>query len=207
MLHGYMRVSKADGSQVTHLQRDAMQVAGVAPERLYVDHATGRQDARPELDACLKALRAGDTLVVWKLDRLARNLRHLVNVAYGLMERGIGLKVLAGAGAVIDTTTPSGRLCFGIFGAFAEFEGELIRERTVAGLAAARARGRHGGRPAKMSAAQVRLAAVAMADARTRVSELCAELGVARQTLYRYVGPDGTLRAAGRKALGERNER
>ena len=159
MLVGYMRVSKADGSQTTDLQRDALLAAGVGPEALYEDKASGSKDDRPQLAACLKALRAGDTLVVWKLDRLGRNLRHLVNVVHDLTDRGIGLKVLTGQGAAIDTTTASGKLVFGIFAALAEFERELISERTVAGLASARARGRKGGRPYKMTPAKVRLAA------------------------------------------------
>ena len=141
MLVGYMRVSKADGSQATDLQRDALLEAGVEPEALYEDKASGKSDDRPHLAACLKALRAGDTLLVWKLDRLGRDLRHLVNIVHELTERGVGLKVLTGQGAAIDTTTASGKLVFGIFAALAEFERELISERTKAGLASARARG------------------------------------------------------------------
>ena len=147
MLVGYMRVSKADGSQVVDLQRDALVAAGVDDRHLYEDAASGKQDDRPGLAACLKALRPGDTLVVWKLDRLGRNLRHLVNVVHDLTARGIGFKVLTGHGASIDTTSPSGKLVFGIFAALAEFERELIVERTKAGIAAARARGKSGGRP------------------------------------------------------------
>ncbi|WP_425441650.1 recombinase family protein [Sinomonas mesophila] len=128
MLVGYVRVSKADGSQTTDLQCDALLAAGVDPEAVYEDRASGKRDDRPELAACLKALRNGDTLVVWKLDRLGRDLRHLVNIVHDLTERGIGLKVLTGQGAAIDTTTASGKLVFGIFAALAEFERELIRE-------------------------------------------------------------------------------
>ena len=149
MLLGYMRVSKADGSQVLDLQHDALLAAGVAPDRLYDDLASGGQDARPGLEACLKALRAGDTLVVWKLDRLSRTLRHLVTLVDELRRREVGLKVLTGQGAQIDTTTANGRLVFGIFAALAEFEAELIRERTRAGLTAARARGRQAGVPGR----------------------------------------------------------
>ncbi|WP_082579629.1 recombinase family protein [Arthrobacter sp. Soil736] len=140
-----MRVSKADGSQTTNLQRDALLAAGIHTDSLYEDIASGKEDDRPQLAACLKALRHGDTLVVWKLDRLGRDRRHLVNIVHDLTERGIGLKVLTGQGAAIDTTTPSGKLIFGIFAALAEFERELISERTIAGLASARARGRNGG--------------------------------------------------------------
>jgi DNA invertase Pin-like site-specific DNA recombinase len=158
-----MRVSKADGSQVLDLQRDALLAAGVKPSRLYQDHASGKKDDRPGLEACLKSLREADTLIVWKLDRLGRNLRHLVNTIHDLMERKIGFRVLTGQGANIDTTTASGRLVFGIFAALAEFERELIRERTIAGLASARARGRNGGRPYTMTPAKLRLAQAAMA--------------------------------------------
>jgi len=199
-----MRVSKADGSQSTDLQRDALLAAGADPDALYEDKASGKKDDRPQLAACLKALRAGDTLMVWKLDRLGRDLRHLVNIVHDLTERGIGLKVLTGQGAAIDTTTASGKLVFGIFAALAEYERELISERTTAGLAAARARGRKGGRPFKMTPAKVRLAAASMGKPGTNVGELCKELGITRQTLYRHVSPTGELRDDGRKILGIR---
>ena len=125
-LIGYMRVSKADGSQVLDLQRDALLAAGVSERHLYSDTASGKKDDRPGLAACLQALREGDTLVVWKLDRLGRSLRHLVNVVHDLTSRGIGLKVLTGQGAAIDTTTPAGKLVFGIFASLAEFERDLF---------------------------------------------------------------------------------
>ncbi|OMJ31135.1 transposon DNA-invertase [Sphingomonas sp. Sph1(2015)] len=202
MLIGYARVSKADGSQVIDLQRDALAKAGVDLEHhLYTDAASGKRDDRPGLDACIKALRHGDTLVVWKLDRLGRDLRHLVNLVGDLTKRGIGLKVLAGEGASIDTTTANGRLVFAIFAGLAEFERELIVERTKAGLAAARARGRSGGRPFKMTPAKLRLAQAAMGKPETKVAELCAELGITRQTLYRFVGPKGEIRSDGEKLL------
>jgi DNA invertase Pin-like site-specific DNA recombinase len=201
MLIGYMRVSKADGSQVLDLQRDALIAAGVKPSRLYDDEASGKKDDRPGLNACLKSLREGDTLVVWKLDRLCRNLRHLVNTVHDLMERKIGFRVLSGQGANIDTTTAGGRLVFGIFAALAEFERDLIRERTIAGLASARARGRNGGRPFTMTPAKLRLAQAAMAKRDTKVGDLCKELGVTRQTLYRFVGPKGELRADATRLL------
>jgi DNA invertase Pin-like site-specific DNA recombinase len=204
MLLGYMRVSKADGSQVLDLQRDALQAAGVAPDRCYEDRASGRHDARPGLDACLKALRAGDTLVVWKLDRLGRTLRHLVTLIEALRQRDVGLKVLTGQGAQIDTTTANGRLVFGIFAALAEFEAELIRERTRAGLAAARARGRHGGRPRKMTPAVLRLVMAALADRTTNVTEVAQHLGINRTTLYLYVNGDGAPKARGQALLTPR---
>lgn len=202
MLIGYARVSKADGSQVLDLQRDALVAAGVEPARIYGDRASGAKESRPGLDACLQALRPGDVLVVWKLDRLGRTLAHLVTLVRDLAGRGVGFRVLAGQGAEIDTTTPAGRMIFGIFASLAEFERDLIRERTMAGLAAARARGRRGGRPFRLTRAQVRLAMVAMASRDTSVGALCAELGVTRATLYRYVAPDGALRPAGRRVMG-----
>ena len=206
MLIGYMRVSKADGSQATDLQRDALTAAGVGDERLYEDQASGKHDGRPGLEACLKALREGDTLVVWKLDRLGRDLRHLVNTVHDLTRRGVGLKVLAGQGASLDTTTANGRLVFGIFAALAEFERELIVERTRAGLASARARGRNGGRKPKMTLPKLRLAQAAMGQPGTKVAELCAELGITRQTLYRHVTPTGELRPDGERLLGRKGE-
>ena len=196
-----MRISKADGSQCSDLQRDALLAAGVDAANLYEDRASGRSDARPGLDAALKALRGDDALVVWKLDRLGRNLRHLVNTVHDLTQRGIGFKVLTGQGAAIDTTKPAGKLVFGIFAALAEFERELMSERTKAGLASARARGRKGGAPFKMTAAKLRLAISAMGQVETHVGDLCRELGVTRQTLYRHVGPDGKLRQDGNNLL------
>ncbi|KYL82981.1 transposon DNA-invertase, partial [Klebsiella pneumoniae] len=169
---------------------------------LYEDHASGTRNDRPGLAACLKSLREGDVLVVWKLDRLGRSLAHLVNTVKDLSDRNIGLRVLTGKGAQIDTTTASGRMVFGIFATLAEFERDLIRERTVAGLAAARARGRKGGRRFALTKAQVRLAQAAMTQRDTSVSDLCAELGIKRVTLYRYVGPSGELRDYGKRVLG-----
>ncbi len=198
---GYARISKADGSQTLDLQVDALAAAGVAPEHLYQDEASGKRDDRPGLEACLKALRAGDTLYIWKLDRLGRDLKHLVTTVRSLSDRGVGLSVLTGQGANIDTTTSSGKLIFGIFAALAEFEGDLIRERTMAGLAAARARGRHGGRKFELTKNQIRLAQSAMANRDTHVAQLCEELDISRATLYRYIGPDGALRSHAIKAL------
>jgi len=139
MLIGYARISKADDSQVLDLQIDALVDAGVDKEQIYTDKISGIKDNRPGLDNCLKALRKGDTLVVWKLDRLGRSLKHLIATIDELNQRGIGFKVLTGEGINIDTTTAAGKMIFSIFGAFAEFERELIRERTLAGLKAARA--------------------------------------------------------------------
>jgi DNA invertase Pin-like site-specific DNA recombinase len=201
MLVGYMRVSKADGSQLFDLQKDALLAYGVDPLNFYEDQASGKGDSRPGLMACLKALRPGDTLVAWKLDRLGRDLRHLLLIIQDLQDRGIAFKVLTGQGANIDTTTSNGRLVFGIFAALAEYERELISERTKAGLTAARARGRKGGRKHKMTVAKLRLAQTAMANSNTSVSELCQELGITRQTLYRHVSPYGDLRTDAHKLV------
>lgn len=201
MLIGYARISKTDGSQALDLQIDALIKAGVESSHIYSDRASGKKDDRPGLSNCLKALRSDDVLVVWKLDRLGRDLRHLVNTVQGLYERSIGFKVLMGKGANIDTTTANGKLVFGIFAALAEFERELIRERTKAGLAAARSRGRSGGRKFALNKRQVRIAQAAMEKKETVVSDLCKELGITRAALYRYIGPKGELREYGKKVL------
>lgn len=201
---GYARVSKADGSQTSDLQRDALIAAGVEADRIYEDRASGKREDRPGLDACLRALRDGDTLVVWKLDRLGRDLAHLVATVRDLEARGVGFRVLAGQGAEIDTGTAGGRLIFGIFAALAEFERDLIQERVNAGLAAARARGRRGGAPYKMTPAKLRLAQAAMGKTGTSVRELCSELGISSQTLYRHVSPTGELRPDGQRLLATR---
>lgn len=201
MLIGYARVSKADGSQLLDLQRDALVGAGIDPARIFEDRLSGRKDDRPGLAACLKALQPGNTFVVWKLDRLGRDLKHLISVVDDLRERGVGLRVLTGAGAEIDTTTANGRLVFGIFAALAEFERELIAERTRAGLAAARARGRNGGRPRKMDRKMLRMAMNAMADRDTKAAELARRLGITTTTLYAYVNGDGSLKEAGQRLL------
>ena len=201
MLIGYMRVSKSDGTQTLDLQRDALLAAGVTPERIYEDQASGRKDDRSGLATCLKTLQPGDTLVVWKLDRLGRNLKHLVSVVDDLQQRQVGFKVLAGAGVQIDTTTANGRLVFGTFAALAEFEAELVRERTRAGLAAARARGRRGGRPRKMTKEALRTAMAALSDRTTSVRTVARRLGVPPTTLYMYINRDGSLKQAGQALL------
>ena len=198
---GYARVSKSDGSQTLALQHDALLAAGVEPSRIYEDLASGRRDDRPGLSACLKALQPGNTLVVWKLDRLGRDLKHLVTTVEELRTREVGLKVVAGAGAQIDTTTPDGRLFFGIFAALAEFERELIAERTRAGLAAARARGRKGGRPRKMDRATLTMAMAAMADPKAHAGDIAKRLGITTTTLYAYLNGDGSLKTAGQAVL------
>lgn len=201
MLVGYVRVSKDDGSQILDLQKDALLVAGVLPESIYEDYVSGKHEDRPVLNSCLKALRKGDTLVVWKLDRLGRNLKHLLTIIDDLEKREIGFKVFAGHGADIDTTTPNGKLVFSIFASIAEYERSLISERTKAGLQSARARGRKGGRSHKMTIPKLRLAQAAMGQPGTKVAELCKELAITRQTLYRYVNPHGQLRYDGQQLL------
>jgi DNA invertase Pin-like site-specific DNA recombinase len=201
MLIGYIRVSKSDGSQVLDLQRDALTEAGVDASRIYEDLASGRHDDRPGLTTCLKALQPSNTLVVWKLDRLGRNLKHLVGLVDLLHQRQVGLKVLASAGAQMDTTTANGRLVFGIFAALAEFEAALIRERTQAGLTAARARGRVGGRPRKMTATALTMAMTALAEPRNAAKEVAQRLGITTTTLYTYVNGDGSPKAAGQHLL------
>lgn len=205
MLIGYVRVSKNDGSQTVAPQRDILIAAGVDPTRIYQDLASGRKDDRPGLNACLKALQPGNTLVVWKLDRLGRDLKHLVTTVDDLRQRDIGFKVLAGTGAQIDTTTSNGRLFFGIFAALAEFERELIVERTQAGLTAARARGRMGGRPRKMNRSTLMMAMAAMADPKANARQVAKSLGITTTTLYAYVNSDGTVKAAGKTILSSRS--
>lgn len=205
MLIGYMRVSKNDGSQSLDLQKDALIAAGVQEDRIYQDLVSGKKETRPGLQDCLKALQPGNTLVVWKLDRLGRDLKHLVTIIDELRKRDVGFRVLSGQGAQIDTTTPNGRLVFGLFATLAEFERELIAERTRAGLIAARARGRLGGRPRKMNAAILKMASAAMSDPKAVATEVAKHLNITTATLYGYVNSDGSLKAAGVKIL-ESNE-
>ena len=204
MFIGYIRVSKSDGSQVFDLQYDALLSEGVQPERIYKDIASGRKDERPGLTSCLKALQPGNILIVWKLDRLGRDLKHLINTVDELNKKGVGFKVIAEAGAQIDTATANGRLIFNIFAALAEFEAELIRERTKAGLAAARARGRLGGRPRKMTIETLKMAMVAMDDPKSNASSVARSLGITTTTLYTYVNGDGSVKALGQRLLSHR---
>ena len=176
-LLGYARVSTAE--QDPSLQRDALAAAGCA--RVWTDVASGSRDDRPQLTALLEQLLPGDTLVVWRLDRRGRSLRHLIDTVTALDGRGVGFRSLQES---IDTTTSGGRLVFHLFGALAEFERDLIRDRTLAGLAAARQRGRRGGRPPAMTPAKVRQAERMYADKRP-VTEIAAVLGVGRATIYR----------------------
>lgn len=184
MIIGYARVSTQD--QNPCLQTDALTAAGC--EQVFHEKATGTTRERPELVSCLRSLRAGDTLVVWKLDRLARSLKDLVEIIDDLQERGVGFRSLTEA---IDTTSTGGHLVFHIFGALAEFEHSLIRERTIAGLAAARARGRHGGRKPAMSKTDIRKAAALLRDPSVTKTEVARHFKVSRVTLNAALRREG----------------
>ncbi len=177
MLLGYARASTAE--QNADLQTDELTSAGCY--EVFVDHASGLLDRRPELDTVLERLRPGDTLVVWRLDRLGRSLRHLIDTVTALDERGIGFRSLRES---IDTTTAGGRLVFHLFGALAQFEREIIRDRTMAGLSA-RARGRNGGRPSKLSPDQVRAARRLYDEREHTVEQIGGMFGVSRTSIYR----------------------
>lgn len=180
MLVGYARVSTQD--QKPELQIDALKVAGC--EKVFVEKSSGAQRERPELKAALDYMRDGDTLVVWKLDRLARSMKQLIETVEGLEEVGVGFRSLTEA---IDTTTPGGKLVFHVFGALAEFERSIIRERTRAGLDAARARGRKGGRPPKLREDNLRAARAMLADGEFTVEAIAKRLNVSPATLYRHL--------------------
>ena len=175
---GYARVSTPDQSM--NLQRDALRKAGCGD--VYEDVGSGAKASREGLEALLKYARSGDTLVVWRLDRLGRSLRNLVELIAQLQARGVGFKSLQ---ENIDTTTASGKLFLHIFGALAEFERELIRERTMAGLKAARDRGRKGGRPRLMDETKIQLAKALHSEKSIPVVEICRTLGISKGTLYR----------------------
>ena len=175
---GYARVSTDD--QNLDLQKDALHRAGC--ETIYEEKASGRNIDRPELAACLKSLRPGDTLVCWKLDRLGRSLQDLVRMVSTLKERGIGFESLT---EKIDTSSAAGSLIFHIFGSLAEFERALIKERTMAGLSAARARGRKGGRPKKLNETQWKAIKTLMDAKELTVAEIAKQFGVSRSALYR----------------------
>jgi len=180
MLIGYARISTFD--QTIALQQDALTKAGC--ERIFTDTASGALTDRPGLADALSHGRRGDTLVVWRLDRLGRSLAHLIRTIKELEARGVHFMSLQ---EQLDTATSGGRLVFHVFGALAEFERDLIRERTHAGLAAARARGRVGGRPRKLSPKQVEHLRTLAADKDNKVADICQTLGISRKTFYRYV--------------------
>ncbi len=180
MILGYARVSTAD--QKLDLQLDALKNAGC--DQVFKDVASGGNTNRKELERALKFLREGDTLVVWKLNRLGRSLRHLISVVTRLQKNNIYFKTLQ---ENIDTSSPGGKLIFHIFGALAEFEKDLIRERTLAGLAAARARGKYGGRPRKLSKRKADHAKSLIANPHHDITEICRMFKVSKSTLYRYM--------------------
>jgi DNA invertase Pin-like site-specific DNA recombinase len=180
MLIGYARVSTTD--QTLDLQKDALKKAGC--ERIFTDTASGAKQERVGLDEAVSYVRKGDTLVVWRLDRLGRSLPHLIETITGLENRGIGFKSLTES---IDTTTSGGKLVFHIFGALAEFERDIIRERTQAGLTAARSRGRKGGRPKALTPKKQEQALTLYNDKTNTIDDICRTLNVSRATLYRYI--------------------
>lgn len=176
---GYVRVSTLE--QDPALQHDALRLAGV--DRIFTDHASGALTERPQLSAVLEQLRPGDTLVVWRLDRLGRSTAHLIQTVTALQERGVGFASLTEA---IDTTTPAGRLLFGVLASLAAFERDLVRERTLAGLQAARERGRVGGRPVSMTPDKLAVAKRMLAEGRPKTA-IAATIGVSRATLYTHL--------------------
>jgi DNA invertase Pin-like site-specific DNA recombinase len=180
MLIGYARVSSTE--QTFDLQRDAFKKAGC--DKIFADKVSGTKAERKGLTEALSHLREGDTLVVWRLDRLGRSLRHLIDTVTELHDRGVGFKSLQ---ENIDTTTSGGKLVFHIFGALAEFEREIIKERTRAGLASARSRGKVGGRPKALTPKEVQMLNNMAADKSLTVSDICKTLGIGRTTFYRYV--------------------
>lgn len=180
MLIGYARVSTDD--QNLHLQHDALRAAGC--EKTYEDRKSGAKADRAGLATALEIARAGDTLVVWRLDRLGRSLKDLIHLVEVLEGKGVGLRSLQEA---IDTTSSGGRLVFHLFGALAEFERNLVRDRTAAGLAAARARGRVGGRRKQLDPEKRRLAVQLYTEKKHTVAEICRLMGISKPTLYSYV--------------------
>jgi DNA invertase Pin-like site-specific DNA recombinase len=187
MLIGYARVSTHD--QTLTLQQDALQQAGCT--KLFTDTASGAKAERKGLEEALNYVRKGDTLVVWRLDRLGRSLPHLITTMTSLEERGIGFKSLT---ENIDTTTSGGKLIFHIFGALAEFERNLIKERTTAGLTAARARGRKGGRPKVLTGRQLSIAQSLYDDPTNSIADICRTLKISRATLYRSIDTKNSIR-------------
>jgi DNA invertase Pin-like site-specific DNA recombinase len=184
MLIGYARVSTQD--QTLNLQRDALQKIGC--KKIFTDTASGAKAERKGLDEVVEYVREGDTLVVWRLDRLGRSLKHLIETITNLNNRKIGFKSIQ---ENIDTTTSGGKLVFHIFGALAEFERDIIRERTQAGLQAARARGRKGGRPKALTPKKAQMVQDLYRNKENSIDEICKTLNISRTTLYRYIKPGG----------------
>ncbi len=179
MLIGYLRISSDTDRQNPDLQRDALLAAGVDARHLFEDKASGARDDRPGLQACLAYLRPGDTLVVWKLDRLGRSLPHLLQIITDLREKGVGFRSLT---EQMDTTTPHGELLFHLFGALAQYERALTRERVLAGLAAARRRGRQGGRPRALDSEKLDAVITSLKNGASKAA-VCRTFGIPRGTL------------------------
>lgn len=196
MLVGYMRVSSADDRQTVDLQRDALLTAGVDDRHLHQDKASGARDDRPGLRACLDDLRQGDVLVVWKLDRLGRSLPHLLAIITDLKKRGVAFRSLT---EQMDTTTPHGALLFGFFGSLAQYERALTQERVIAGLAAAKRRGRKGGRPPALDTERIEQIVSALDGGASKAS-VCRSFKVPRSTLL------DTLARAGWTGAGAREQ-
>jgi DNA invertase Pin-like site-specific DNA recombinase len=180
MLIGYARISTSD--QTLNLQKDALEKIGCT--KIFTDTASGATIERQGLDEALEYVREGDTLVVWRLDRLGRSLKHLIETITNLNNRKIGFKSIT---ENIDTTTSGGKLIFHIFGALAEFERDIIRERTNAGLQAARARGRLGGRPKSLTPKKASIAQALYNDETNTITDICKTLNISRASLYRYI--------------------
>lgn len=191
---GYARVSTDD--QDLSLQRDALQQSGCA--EIYADTISGTKTDRPELTNCLRALRQGDTLVVWRLDRLGRSLKHLVEIINDLEKRGVRLESLTES---IDTSTASGRMVASIFATLAEYERNLIRERTIAGLKAARARGRKGGRKPVLGPKEKREIEALLLDPKITVKDVAERYGVSRNTIYQHIDVKAINEAMNKKRI------
>jgi DNA invertase Pin-like site-specific DNA recombinase len=203
MLIGYMRVSRSDGSQKLDLQKDGLLAAGVLEENIYSDMASGSRDDRIGAENCMRALRKDDILVVYALDRIARSVKHSAVIAEHLIERGIGLKVISGAGAMVDVTTPAGRFYYDMLAAVAQLDREFTRLRTKDGLAAARARGRFGGRRRKVTKQVLQVIQLAIKDPNTSIKDLANQFNVSKFTIYYYVYANGELTESGKQLMGE----
>jgi len=203
MLVGYMRVSTADERQSVDLQRDALVAAGVDERHLHQDRASGAKDDRPGLMACLADLRHGDILIVWKLDRLGRSLSHLLTVITDLKNRGVAFRSIT---EQMDTTTPHGEFLFNVFGSLAQFERALIRERVNAGLAAAKRRGRVGGRPRSLDDEQIEQIVAALDGGASKAS-VCRAFKVPRSTLLNNLNRIGWKGAGAGQGAAENKPR
>lgn len=191
MLFGYARVSTED--QLLNLQTDALTKAGVANEQIYHEQVSGVKTKRPQLTECLRSMREGDVLIVWRLDRLGRSVPELIRIMVDLEKRGIQFKSLSEA---IDTTTVAGKMVFHMLAAFAEFERNLISERTKAGLKAARARGHRGGRPPKVTPKKLKIVKALLGDPTVTMQEASEAIGVSRAAVYRALKREGDAASA-----------